>query len=96
MESHKESLKLQIANLEQEVKAWDSRALEISAGVQSFSGLKPMRTRTQALYDRLLATMQTLDVNKQISPESVTIMEKASPAIPEREGLPRKLIWGAV
>jgi capsular exopolysaccharide synthesis family protein len=31
----------------------------------------------QALYDQLLATLQTLDVNKEISPESVTIYQPA-------------------
>src|SRR4029077_10028068 len=52
--------------------------------------------RIQALYDRLLATMQTLDVNKEISPESVIIMEKASPAYQDRPALSKKLLIGAL
>jgi capsular polysaccharide biosynthesis protein len=48
------------------------------------------------LYDRLLATMQNLDVNKEINPESVTIMEKASPAYPERPALVKKLVIGGL
>src|SRR5581483_1227682 len=88
--------KVQIRNLEHEVQEWDARALEISRRNAEFQRLKGNSQRTQALYDRLLSTMQTLDLNKQISPESVTIMEKASPAVPDRPGLSHKLIVGAV
>ncbi len=59
-----------------------------------YQRLKANAQRIQALYDRLLATMQTLDVNKEISPESVTIMEKASPGFPDRAELSKKLAIG--
>ena len=55
-----------------------------------------MRDRIQALYDRLLATMQTLDVNKEISPESVTIYQKAEPALADRPELSKQLAVGGV
>lgn len=96
LEGRKDSLKLQIRNLEQDVREWDARALEISRKSAEFQRLKANSQRTQALYDRLLATMQTLDVNKQISPESVTVMERASNAVTNRPGLPRKLLIGAL
>src|SRR5208282_4999813 len=47
-------------------------------------------------YDRLLATMQTLDVNKEISPESVTIMEPATPAYRDQSGLAKKARMGSL
>jgi capsular exopolysaccharide synthesis family protein len=40
--------------------------------------------------------MQTLDVNKEISPESVIIMEKASPAVQDRPPLSKKLLLGGL
>ena len=95
LERRKVSLRSQIANLEREVKEWDGRALEMSRRGAELQRLKANNQRIQALYDRLLATMQSLDVNKQISPESVTIMEKASPAIADRAGLPLRLLLGA-
>ena len=94
MESRKDSLARQILNLEKDVKEWDARALDISRRSAEFQRLKADAQRTQALYDRLLATIQTLDVNKEISPESVTIMEKASPAMANRPGLTKKLAVG--
>jgi Mrp family chromosome partitioning ATPase len=72
------------------------RALETSRRGAEYQRLKANTQRTQALYDRLLGTMQTLDVNKQISPESVTIMEKASPALANHPGAARRLLLGGL
>ena len=96
VESRKEWLKAEIQTLEKEIRDWDLRAVEISRNNAELQRLKANAQRTQALYDRLLATMQTLDLNKQISPESVSIMEKASPALPDRPGLGHKLIVGSI
>ncbi|HVM49330.1 MAG TPA: polysaccharide biosynthesis tyrosine autokinase [Candidatus Acidoferrum sp.] len=96
MEGRKVSLALQIQNLEKEIKEWDAKMLDIQAKTAEFERLKANSQRIQALYDRLLATMQTLDVNKEISPESVTIYEKASVALPDRPDLARKLTLGGL
>ncbi len=84
LESRKDSLALQLRNLEREVQLWDSKALDLQRKAAEYQKLKANSQRNQALYDRLLATMQNLDINKEISPESVTIMEPASPALPQR------------
>jgi polysaccharide biosynthesis transport protein len=96
LENRKTSLALEIQNLEKSVKEWDAKTLEIQAKTAEYQKLKANSQRIQALYDRLVATMQTLDVNKEISPESVTIMEKASPAYPDRPDLLRKVLGGAL
>ncbi len=94
LESRKGSLALQIQNLERDVKEWDAKTLEISRKSAEYERLKSNSRRIQALYDRLLATMQSLDVNKEINPESVTLMEKASVAQSEKPKLSRKLLTG--
>lgn len=96
LESRKTSLVLQIENVEKEVKEWDAKTLDISKKTAQYHKLKADSQRIQALYDRLLATMQTLDVNKEISPESVTIMEPASAGFPARATLVRELVLGAL
>jgi len=68
LESRKTSLSLQIQNLENDLKELNSKALEVSRKTAEYQRLKSNTQRIQALYDRLLATMQTLDVNKEISP----------------------------
>lgn len=96
LESRKNSLALQITNLEKDVREWDAKALDTSRKQAEFQRLKASATRIQALYDRLLATMQTLDVNKEISPESVTIMEKASSALQDRPPISKRIAIGSV
>ena len=96
LEGKKASLALEIQNLEKDVKQWDARALEIQGKVAEYQRLKGNSQRIQALYDRLLATMQTLDVNKEISPESVTIMEDASPAFLDKSGVSKQMAVGSL
>ncbi len=87
LESRKAWLAVEIQNLEKNLKDWDARVLEIQGKAAQYQKLKANSQRIQALYDRLLATMQTLDVNKGISPESVNVMEKASKALPDLPNL---------
>jgi capsular exopolysaccharide synthesis family protein len=96
LENWKSSLALQIQNLEKDVKEWDGRNLEISFKTAQYKRLEAESVRIQSLYDRLLQTMQTLDVNKEINPESVTIMERATAALPDRGELPIAVLLGAL
>lgn len=79
LESRRASLTRQIAGLEQKIELWNNQALEISQKSADYQRLRANEQRVQALYDRLLGTLQTLDVNREISPESVTLLEPASP-----------------
>jgi capsular exopolysaccharide synthesis family protein len=96
LENWKSSLALQIQNLEKDVKEWEIKSLDISRKTAEYKRLESESARIQALYDRLLQTMQTLDVNKEINPESVTIMEKATPALPDRGELWLAMLLGAL
>jgi succinoglycan biosynthesis transport protein ExoP len=92
LDNRKASLARQLQNLQRDVQVWDARTLDISRKSADYQRLKANAQRVQALYDRLLATMQTLDVNKQVSPESVTIMEPASPGFPDQPKTTRRLL----
>ena len=96
LESRKASLALEIQNIEKDVKEWDGKMLGIQVKSAEYQRLKGNAQRIQALYDRLLATMQTLDVNKEISSESVTIMEAASPAFRDQSELSRRVQVGGL
>ena len=96
LESRKSSLALQIENVEKDVKEWDAKTLDINRITAEYQKYKSNAQRIQQVYDRMLATMQTLDVNKEISPESVTVMEKASKALPDKPSLGRNLLLGAI
>ena len=84
LEAKKSALALQITNLETQTKLRSRENLEVSRKAAQYERLKAKAARVQSLYDQLLATLQTLDVNKEISPESVTIYEPAGEALPDK------------
>jgi polysaccharide biosynthesis transport protein len=96
LEGKKAALALEIQNLEKDVAQWNAKTLDIQGKLAELQRLKADAARTQALYDRLLATMQSLDVNKGITPESVTIMEKASAAYRDQTGVRKQVAVGGL
>ena len=81
LENRKHTLELQIQNCEGEIKVWETKSLEISRKMSDYLAIKEVNQRLQTMYDSLLTTERTLDVDRQISQESVAILEPASPAM---------------
>ena len=84
LDAKKSAMALQITNLENQTKQWGAENLELSRKSAQYARLKAKSDRIQSLYDSLLATLQTLDVNKDISPETVTIYEAAVDLGPDK------------
>jgi len=92
LENRRNSISLQIENLEREIKDWEAKSLDISKKMAEYERMRANKQRFQDLYDRLLATMQTLGVDKDINPESVTVLERASPTKEARASAAKTLI----
>jgi len=84
LDAKKSAMALQITNLNNQTKLWGAENLELSRKSAQYARLKAKSDRVQSLYDSLLATLETLDVGKDISPETVTVYEPASDAIPDK------------
>lgn len=84
LEAKKSALELQIKNLKKQIKEWGKQNIELSKKNAEYTRLKAKSQRVQLLYDQLLATLQTLDVNKEISPDTVTIYQPASDGFPDK------------
>ena len=76
------TLELQIQDLERQVREWESKALDVSKRLSDYETLKENHQRLQSQYDQMLANLQTIDLNKGIGQESVTILEPAGVALP--------------
>jgi capsular exopolysaccharide synthesis family protein len=76
------TLELQIQDLNDQVKEWELKALEVSKKLSDFETLKENHQRLQTMYDQMQANKQTVEVNKVIGQESVTVLEPAGPAEP--------------
>ena len=96
LEAKKSALALQITNLETQTRQRSKENLEVSRKAAQYERLKAKDARVQSLYDQLLATLQTLDVNKEISPESVTIYEPASDGFPDKTQFKKGLMLAGV
>ncbi len=85
LEKKRKAGALQIENLEKEMREWEAKSLELSKKMAEYDRIRDGKKRAQNLYDRLLAAMQTIGVDKDISQDSVAILDRASPAIPARD-----------
>jgi capsular exopolysaccharide synthesis family protein len=95
LENRKQSLQIQIQNLEAAYKEWDIKATEASRSIAEFERMKRELQRNQSLYERLLNLIQTVDLSKNLAQESVSILEKASEPKPVNRGL-KTLLLGLV
>lgn len=82
MVNRRKSLELQIENLESQQRAWETNAAQASRKLAEFDRLKQDLQRSQALYDRLLGLLQTVDLNHNLDQEPLVPLEAASLARP--------------
>lgn len=81
LEGRKTAVALQMQNLEKSIQEWNTRIVDISRRSAEYQELKANAQRIQGLYQQLLGTVQTLDANKEVGAETVSIMEPATPAV---------------
>jgi capsular exopolysaccharide synthesis family protein len=74
------TLEVQIANLEADIKVWEVKTVDISKKMAEYQDIKDRILRLRNISDSLFATESTVDLEKQISPESVSLLEPATPA----------------
>jgi len=90
------TLEVQVQELEKEVKEKEAEAVEASRQLSAFEALKESQQRLQARYDQMEGNLQTLEVDKGIGQQSVTILEKASPPAPVPPERLKHLIMAAL
>jgi capsular exopolysaccharide synthesis family protein len=81
LQAKESALTLQITNLESQTAQWSEANLELSRKSAQYDRLKAKSDRIQDLYDSLLASLETLDINKDINPESVSVYQPATDAM---------------
>ncbi len=91
LEARKSVLDLKIKNLEGATKKLGEHKVELDRKNAEYNRLKAKGGRLQDLYNQLLATLQTVDVNKDIGQESVTIYQPASEAFVVNPEMSKKM-----
>lgn len=94
LESARRSVALRITSVESSILTWEAKVLEANTRMADFDQLRATVARSQALYDHLLRLLQNVDVNKNLEPESIVALERATLAIALNQ-LPLKLAVAA-
>jgi succinoglycan biosynthesis transport protein ExoP len=81
LKDRQHTLEVQIDNLEKDIKVWEVRTVDISQKMADYQAIKDKIVRLQNISDSLFATESTVNLTAQISPESVSILEPATPAV---------------
>lgn len=80
--SRRQSVDLQIQNLETQYRNWETNAMDASRKLAYYNIMQEDLKRAQALYDRLVGLVQTVDLNKGLDQEPLTPLAPASTARP--------------
>lgn len=96
LESKLASLEKQIENSQKDIEAQEAKVLQINRKTAEYQRLKDNKQRIQTEHDSLQLTIQKLDVGTGAGPDSVSILQKASPAFLSRPALSKKLATGAL
>ena len=95
LKSRRESISLQIKNLEERIKEWDAKALDFSQRMAEYDNIKSKTERAKGVRERLLANLRSLDMNKNVDQDIVSILDPATVANAIRMGLVRGILLGA-
>jgi capsular exopolysaccharide synthesis family protein len=81
LEAARQTLKMKLEGVESTIKDWEPKVQEANARIAEADHLKLNVNRSQALYDRLVALLQNVDLSRAIDQENEAILDTASPAL---------------
>ena len=96
LDDRKSALLLKVYNLDRDIAQLKTAAVGINAQLSDYEQLERRRELIKNAYERLLATIQTLDVNKNLNQETVSEMQKAAPAEPDTASTAKRLALAGV
>lgn len=80
IEAAREVLQIKIESVQEFIKEWEAKVADANERIAVADGLKQNVLRNQALYDRLSALLQNVDISRNIDQETLAILEPASAA----------------
>ena len=95
-ETAKQALKLKIDSVADSTKEWEAKLMGANTRLAEFDRLKANVQRIQSLYDRLLNLLQTVDVNKNLDQEIVSVMERPGAAAATKLQMSKSLVLAAI
>ena len=92
----KSILRARIDNLDKVIAEWEHTALDNSRRMAEFDRLNSRLERSRTLYQRLLSSIQSIDLNLNVDQETLAILENATAARMVRGSVSKKLAQGGL
>jgi capsular exopolysaccharide synthesis family protein len=86
MKTRRDSIQVQIQNLQNVITEWQAKALDLSSRIAEFDRIKTKSDRAKEEYERLLTSMSDVTVTKNVDQDQVVIMDRASDAVSIKPG----------
>ncbi len=83
--SARQALKLKIEALEASIRDWETKLAEANNRLVEYDRLRQNVDRMQSLRDRLLPLVQSVNINRSIDQDTISVLEAASEAKPDRK-----------
>jgi len=80
LEQRRKQLEAKLTNLDGEIEDWEKRALKFSTLLAEFERINSRMDSAKAVHDRLLASIDSLDITKNTHQETISILQQASRA----------------
>ena len=91
-----QDLETRIAAIKDAIPSWETRVLDINQRLAQAQELRSSIARQQEFYDHLLGTMQSVDLNKNVQQEKLSVLQPATPATSENRSLPLRIVLAAM
>jgi capsular exopolysaccharide synthesis family protein len=95
LKTRRDSIAIQIQNLEGVIKEWEAKALDLSGRISEFERIKTKADRDKEEYETLVSNKNGVDISKNIDPDSIVILQQALPAESVKPGLTQIVLIGS-
>jgi hypothetical protein len=94
LKTRRDSVKIQIDNLNNVINEWQKKALDLSVLIAEFDRIKTKSDRDKEEYETLLSNMQSVTVTKNVDQDSMMIMDHASDGASVKPGWLKIILSG--
>ena len=96
MKTRRDSIQVQIQNDENVITEWQAKALALSSSIAEFNRIKTKSDRAKEEYEKLLQSMTSVTVTKNVDQDQVMIMDRASEAVSVKPGWMNIILIGVI
>jgi capsular exopolysaccharide synthesis family protein len=84
LKNNREALAQRIRTIKEQIEEWQKQSILMSTKLAEFERLRAKRDRNKLFYDQLLSNQKSVNVNQQVDPDLIQLLDPASPAMPKK------------